>query len=101
MHNNCEFKYRYQYYWIRCRNVVRSQNGTNVETWWLSLQDTMSKQQAEEGRVEVLPVQWRKHLNLEVGTCLLVALCYCMKAAVHASTAQACLHLPCTSRAGF
>ena len=30
----------------------------------------MSKQQTEEGRVEVLPVQWRKHLNLEVGTCL-------------------------------
>ena len=54
--------------------MVRSQNGTNVETWWLSLQDTMSKQQAEEGRVEVLPVQWRKHLNLEVGTCLLCQL---------------------------
>ncbi|KAL3144354.1 hypothetical protein ABBQ32_004110 [Trebouxia sp. C0010 RCD-2024] len=29
-------------------------------------QDIMSKEQTEEGRVEVLPVQWRKHLNLEV-----------------------------------
>ena len=34
----------------------------------------MSREQTEEGRVEVLPVQWRKHLNLEVGTCLLHAL---------------------------
>ena len=31
------------------------------------MQDTLSKEQTEEGRVEVLPVQWRKHLNLEVG----------------------------------
>lgn len=29
-------------------------------------QDTMSKEQHEDGRVEVLPVQWRKHLTLEV-----------------------------------
>lgn len=33
----------------------------------------MSRQQNEQGRVEVLPVQWRKHLDLEVGTCLLHA----------------------------
>lgn len=28
----------------------------------------MSKEENEEGRVEVLPVQWRKHLTLEVCT---------------------------------
>lgn len=38
------------------------------------MQDTMSKEQTEEGRVEVLPVQWRKHLNLEVGASLSLGL---------------------------
>ncbi len=36
-------------------------------TYWVVLQDTMTKEENEEGRVEVLPVQWRKHLTLEVG----------------------------------
>ena len=27
----------------------------------------MSREERESGRVEVLPVQWRKHLTLEVG----------------------------------
>lgn len=29
----------------------------------------MSKEETEQGRVEVLPVQWRKHLTLEVTVC--------------------------------
>ena len=40
-------------------------------TWPLSragarVQDMLSREEQEQGRVEVLPVQWRKHLTLEV-----------------------------------
>ena len=41
---------------------------------YLLLQDTLTKQESEEGRVEVLPVQWRKHLTLEVPCCSCAAL---------------------------
>ena len=30
------------------------------------VQDMLSREEQEQGRVEVLPVQWRKHLTLEV-----------------------------------
>ena len=41
------------------------------KVFFFLLQDTMSKEQHEDGRVEVLPVQWRKHLTLEVTTACL------------------------------
>lgn len=41
------------------------------KVFFFLLQDTMSKEQHEDGRVEVLPVQWRKHLTLEVNSACL------------------------------
>ena len=34
------------------------------------VQEVLEEDQQSKGRVEVLPVQWRKHLTLDVSDCL-------------------------------
>ena len=45
-----------------------------AQTWLMALaplpQEVLEEDQQSQGRVEVLPVQWRKHLTLDVSGCL-------------------------------
>ena len=45
-----------------------------AQTWLMALtplaQEVLDEDEQSKGRVEVLPVQWRKHLTLDVSGCL-------------------------------
>ena len=57
------------------------------------VQVTMSREDNEIGRVEVLPVQWRKHLTLEVSSAHLQC-CFCCRVChMHALQASITRHV--------
>ena len=64
------------------------------------MQEVLEEDQQSKGRIEVLPVQWRKHLTLDVSGCLtwtsrlLLSACIAARDIPGLPTRHASLHFP-------